>query len=296
MLRSLFAAISGMRGQQTKLDVIGNNIANVNTTGFKGGRVKFQDMLSQTIRSASAPMGGRAGTNPSQVGLGMTVAGIDTIHTQGSLMATGRVTDLAIQGGGFFVLSDGVSNLYSRDGAFSLSLSNDLFSSSSGLRVMGYMAENGAINAQGVPKPLNIPIGEKVLTMPTTGIELTGNLSDAAGLAATHEAYVTVFDSKGAPHELNIVFTKERTITMRVKEVSMTRMAGTRLSTVSSTSNRILSTTSTGDVAPPICKSICGIGNTLFPPSLPQMLVSRIETTSKQWLLWALLIYRFYSL
>lgn len=213
MLRSLFAAISGMRSQQTKLDVIGNNIANVSTTGFKGSRVKFQDMLSQTIRSASAPMGGRAGTNPSQVGLGMTVAGIDTIHTQGSLQATGRTTDLAIQGSGFFLVNDGRRNLYTRDGAFSLSLTNDLVNSSSGLKVMGWMADSsGAINTQDLLQPISIPLGEKVMTQATGSVVLTGNLSSGVAIASSeHTTYVTVYDSKGAPHELAVEFEKHAT-------------------------------------------------------------------------------------
>jgi len=198
-----------MRSQQTKLDVTGNNIANVSTTGFKGSRVKFQDMLSQTIRSASAPMGGRAGTNPSQVGLGMTVAGIDTIHTQGSLQATGRTTDLAIQGGGFFVVSDGFRNMYTRDGSFSLSLSNELVNSSTGLRVMGWMADDdGSISTQSPMQAINIPIGEKVMTKSTENVVMTGNLSSGAGIGTDHVTYVSVYDSKGAPHDATITYTK----------------------------------------------------------------------------------------
>lgn len=142
MLRSLYSAISGMRSKQTKLDVIANNIANVNTTGFKTGRVRFHDMLSQTIRGGTAPTGtglaARAGTNPSQVGLGVAVGAIDTSHTQGALQTTGRVTDLAIQGGGYFVLRDGNRNLFARDGAFSLSTDRTLVSSATGFAVMGW--------------------------------------------------------------------------------------------------------------------------------------------------------------
>lgn len=209
MLRSLYAAISGMRSQQTKLDVIGNNISNVNTTAFKGSRVKFQDMLSQTIKDASAPMGSKAGTNPSQVGLGMTVAGIDTIHTQGALQATGRTTDLAIQGSGFFVLSDGARSMFTRDGAFSLSLSNELVSASTGFKLQGWMADaSGNISTTGVPGGLKIPIGEQVLTQATTRVEFSGNLSNAAQAGDTHRNFITVFDSKGDAHELTVTFTK----------------------------------------------------------------------------------------
>lgn len=105
MLRSLYSGVSGMRGFQLKLDVIGNNIANVNTVGFKGGRVMFQDILSQQIAGVTAPEeGARGGVNPKQVGLGVTLSAIDTIHTPGSGMTTNVTTDLRIDGDGFFAV------------------------------------------------------------------------------------------------------------------------------------------------------------------------------------------------
>src|SRR5437762_12131435 len=115
MMRSMFAAISGLKNHQTMMDVVGNNIANVNTTGFKQSRVSFQDILSQTVRGASGPQGGRGGVNPEQVGLGVLISGVDTIQTQGTLQSTGKLTDMAIQGDGFFALSDGKQQFYSRE-------------------------------------------------------------------------------------------------------------------------------------------------------------------------------------
>ena len=107
MLRSMYSGISGMRGFQTKLDVIGNNIANVNTSGFKKGRLTFQDMMSQTTRGAQGADGNnRGGINPMQVGLGSQVGSIDNIHTQGFLQSTGRPLDIAIEGEGMFVVGD----------------------------------------------------------------------------------------------------------------------------------------------------------------------------------------------
>ncbi len=126
MLRSMYSGIGAMRNFQTKLDVIGNNIANVNTYGFKKGRTIFKDLMSQTISGASGPNAGRGGTNPKQVGLGSQLAAIDTVHTQGSLQTTGRVLDLAISGDGFFILgelnSSGqlVNPLFTRAGNFYL--------------------------------------------------------------------------------------------------------------------------------------------------------------------------------
>jgi flagellar hook protein FlgE len=154
MLRSLFSGVSGMKNQQVKMDVIGNNIANVGTTAFKSGRVRFQDILSQTIRGASSPVGdgtedGRGGVNPRQVGLGMQVAGIDTITNQGSPQPTGRPLDCAIDGEGYFILSsDGTEDniLYTRDGSFNFDGEFRIVNSD-GLRLMGYEAVNGAVPA-----------------------------------------------------------------------------------------------------------------------------------------------------
>ncbi|MFB1049568.1 flagellar basal body rod protein FlgG [Paraliobacillus sp. JSM ZJ581] len=108
MLRSMYAGISGMRGFQTKLDVVGNNIANVNTSGFKKGRVTFQDMMSQTMSGAQAPTTIRGGINPSQVGLGSQVGSIDNIQTQGNRQTTNRTLDMALEGDGMFVLGRGL--------------------------------------------------------------------------------------------------------------------------------------------------------------------------------------------
>lgn len=123
MLRSLYSGISGMRGFQTKLDVIGNNIANVNTVGFKASRVMFQDVLSQTVAGATTPQDGeRGGQNPQQVGLGSVVSAIDTIHTEGSPQTTGLASDLYINGNGYFAVQDGADGavLLTRAGNFTI--------------------------------------------------------------------------------------------------------------------------------------------------------------------------------
>lgn len=145
MIRSLYAGVSGMRTNQTKMDVLGNNIANVNTTGFKSGRVRFQDMLSQTFTSAQSPNAGSlGGVNAQQVGLGVKVGAIDTIMTDGALQPTNRDLDLAVEGNGFFMVSDGASmNFYTRDGAFYRDYEGNLVNAG-GYRVQGYVpAEYG---------------------------------------------------------------------------------------------------------------------------------------------------------
>ena len=106
MMRSLYSGVSGLKNHQTRMDVIGHNVANVNTYGYKTQRVTFQDMLSQTISGAARPEENRGGVNPKQVGLGMNVASIDRIFTQGSFQTTGNQTDVAISGDGFFVVAD----------------------------------------------------------------------------------------------------------------------------------------------------------------------------------------------
>ncbi|CAI9390931.1 flagellar basal body rod protein FlgG [Niallia sp. Sow4_A1] len=122
MLRSLYSGISGMKNFQTKLDVTGNNIANVNTYGFKKGRVTFSDLISQTTASATAPSATTGGINAKQVGLGAQIASVDTLHTQGSMQTTGRILDLAISGDGYFVLRSpgSTTDYYTRAGNFYL--------------------------------------------------------------------------------------------------------------------------------------------------------------------------------
>ena len=147
MLRSLFSGVSGMKSNQVKMDTIGNNIANVNTTAYKSGRVRFQDLFSQTIQNAQSPSStGTGGVNAKQVGLGVQVAGVDTIMTDGGLQTTGRSLDLAIEGSGFFVVSDdssGTTKRYTRDGVFFTDYEGNLVNSG-GLRVMGYEPVSGA--------------------------------------------------------------------------------------------------------------------------------------------------------
>ncbi len=139
MLRSMYSGVSGMRGFQTKLDVIGNNIANVNTVGFKKSRVMFQDILSQNI-SGATQAGTSGGLNPRQIGLGSNTASIDTVHSPGSPMTTNLTSDLAIEGDGFFVVSpDGGETKYltragnfTRDGDGNLVNAQGMFVLSSG--------------------------------------------------------------------------------------------------------------------------------------------------------------------
>ncbi len=137
MLRSMFSGVSGLRNHQTKMDVIGNNIANVNTVGYKASRVTFQDIYSQDIRAASGPTGNLGGTNPMQIGLGMTLNSIDVMHTRAAAEYTGAPLDLSIAGDGFFAVSDGNETFFTRAGNFNTDRDNNLVNSS-GLLVQGW--------------------------------------------------------------------------------------------------------------------------------------------------------------
>ncbi|MGM0750435.1 MAG: flagellar basal body rod protein FlgG [Bacillota bacterium] len=141
MLRSMYSGISGMKNFQTKLDVIGNNIANVNTYGYKKGRVTFQDIVSQQISGASASSANKGGINPKQVGLGSQISSIDTIDTQGSLQTTARPLDLSISGDGLFMVQEGTTNLFTRAG--NMYLDNDgTLVNSNGYKLQGKQPDN----------------------------------------------------------------------------------------------------------------------------------------------------------
>jgi flagellar hook protein FlgE len=223
MMRSLYAGVSGLQNHQVRMDVVGNNIANVNTVGFKKGRVNFQDLISQGLDGAASPNDEIGGVNPKQVGLGMNVATIDTIHTQGSLQTTGVKTDLAIQGNGFFVLDGGTNQFYSRAGAFGLDQDGRLVNPANGLKVKGWGAETiGAetvVNTASELQDLIVPIGSKDSANPTTEVFLACNLdkrTDIVAAGATpKEAFdgtwtttFDVYDSFGDVHNLRIDFTR----------------------------------------------------------------------------------------
>jgi flagellar hook protein FlgE len=205
----MFSAISGLRGHQIMMDVIGNNIANVNTVGFKSGRVNFQDILSQTLHGATAPQGGLGSINPAQIGLGMTVAGIDVLQTQGNLQSTGKTTDMAIQGDGFFVESDGAGTYYTRDGAFDIALDGSLANPASGMKVQGWQADAaGKIDITQPISNLVIPIGQRTTALATSNVTLSGNLDAGAAVGTSVPTTMTVVDSLGIAHSVKVTFTK----------------------------------------------------------------------------------------
>ena len=140
MMRSLYSGITGLRSNQTRMDVIGNNIANVNTVGYKSSRVVFQDIYSQTVKASSAPTTNNGGTNPQQIGLGTSIAAIDVLHTTNGSQYTGNTMDLSIEGDGYFVVSDVGGTYYTRAGNFYTNEDNYMVTAN-GSFVKGYRVD-----------------------------------------------------------------------------------------------------------------------------------------------------------
>lgn len=244
MMRSMYSAVSSLRAHQFRMDVIGNNIANVNTLGFKGSRATFKDIFSQTIRGGSSPQGSRGGTNPMQVGLGIDVSTVDTFHIQGTPESTGNPTDVMINGNGFFVVSDdatGLNKYYTRAGNFNVDEAGNLVTAE-GLRVQGYQYDS-----EGKPTATlaGIKIDKSTVVPPkkTSAIELAGNIdskttvrptgvpntasapangvyvetpagsgkyviNDTYKSSVARETTMAVYDSLGTPHQIKLAFIK----------------------------------------------------------------------------------------
>ena len=140
MIKSLFNGLSGVKGHQIYMDALGSNIANINTVGYKTAQVTFSEALNLTLRHGNAPTEARGGLNPIQIGLGTRIGAIKTSFTQGGIQETGNVTDLAIVGNGFFVINDGIKNLYSRAGNFHFDKDSALVNNQ-GFKVQGKPAD-----------------------------------------------------------------------------------------------------------------------------------------------------------
>ncbi|KIL44892.1 flagellar hook protein FlgE [Jeotgalibacillus soli] len=200
MIRSMYSGIAGLKNFQTKLDVIGNNIANVNTYGFKKGRVTFKEAMTQTIQGASAAQEGRGGTNPLQIGLGSTTATIDSVQTQASLQTTGRSLDLSINGDGFFVVQGpGGQNFYTRGGNFYLDQGGQMVTGE-GYRVQQF--QNGVVN------DVVINSGAVMPAQQTENITFSGNLSSSVSYSAdnpyTYTQQMKIVDDAGEEHVFQI--------------------------------------------------------------------------------------------
>ncbi len=210
MLRSMFAAISGLRNHQTMMDVVGNNIANINTTGFKGSNVVFSEVLSQTLRGAGAASVNSGGSNPTQVGLGSRISAITSSFSQGALQRTNRSTDFAIQGDGFFGIDQGGEKLYTRAGSFSVDGLGRLVTQDGGL-VQGWQSKAGTVTTTGPVGPIVIPVGDLIPPVRTGNISIGGNLPSDAAVGTEVTSAADVFDGQGSSTSLRFEFTKTAT-------------------------------------------------------------------------------------
>jgi len=213
MLRSLYSGISGLNAHQRMIDVTGNNIANVNTTGYKSSQVQFNDTMSQMLGAGGSPQNGMAGTNPAQVGLGVRVGGITANFSQGSAQTTGKSGDMMIQGDGFFITRSGNENLYTRAGSFFFD-ANGVLATATGEPVQGWTADaNGVVNSGVQPSDIKMPLGSTIPPKASTAITLKGNLTSdyPANELATSDVVtipVKVFDDKGATRTITATFTR----------------------------------------------------------------------------------------
>jgi len=189
---ALFNGVSGLSTISEALNVIGDNLANVNTPGFKASTALFETVFSQTLSGATVPTGNLLGTNPIQVGLGVTLATISRNFTQGSLSNTGNLSDLAIQGNGFFILSDGVGVAFTRDGSFALAVNGTLVDPATGLRVQGWQAVDGVVTSTGAVGDIIVPLGSSIV-QETSNALFSGNFDAAGDIATTG----TITDSAG---------------------------------------------------------------------------------------------------
>lgn len=208
MLRSLFSGISGLESFQTDLDVVGNNIANVDTVGFKASRVLFADLFYQMLKGASAPTPTQGGTNPSEVGLGTSVGDIYVDTSQGNLEQTGVQTDMAIQGSGYFLVQSPSGVSYTRNGHFSFDANGNLVNAQ-GDRVLGWMANNGTLPATDAAHltPIQIPITTTTPATATTSAVLGGNLNATTTSGGTYSVGLSLIDSLGNTQPVTITFT-----------------------------------------------------------------------------------------
>lgn len=194
MMRSLFSGVSGLKSHQVRMDIIGNNIANVNTVGYKSSKMSFSEIYSQTVRGAGASAGGIGGTNPQQIGLGVTVGSIDVNHSKGSIQRTDSATDIMVDGNGFFVLSNDVNaqnRFFTRAGNFSLDN-------------LGFLVAPNGFKVLGTDgKPVQINKSDSKGATASTKMQLSGNINTSD---PSYTTTLKVYDSLGSTHTVSVNF------------------------------------------------------------------------------------------
>jgi flagellar hook protein FlgE len=213
----MYSGVSGLKANMTEMDAISNNIANINTTGYKSSSVNFEEMFTETLKAAGSPQaGGTGGTDPEQVGLGVSVASVSVDQTSGSEEQTGVSTDVDIQGSGYLMETDGSSKFYTRDGTLKCDSDGNLVSASSGMKVLGWMADptTGAIDNTAVvssASTISLPLGQLAVAKQTSNVTYGGNLDSTTTAGAATTASVQVYDSLGNAHSVDLTLTKSAT-------------------------------------------------------------------------------------
>jgi flagellar hook protein FlgE len=227
-MSALDTGVSGMLAEQIRIDAVGNNIANSSTAGYKSSDVLFADALYQMIQPATAPSGQTGGTDPTAVGQGVVVAGTNSNFGQGSLMATGRTTDVAIDGEGFLAVTDGSNIYYTRNGSLGMDADGNLVNLATGMRVIalpppgaaaatpappagGAAATQAATGAVTPADTLRIPLGQGSIARATAQVGLGGNLDSRAAPGTNYPVTASVYDSLGAAHSVTLTFTRSAT-------------------------------------------------------------------------------------
>ncbi len=187
---AFFTGLSGLIANARRLDVIGNNIANVNTTAFKSNRTSFMPNFSRNLSLGSAPTATTGGTNPAQIGTGVGIGATQRNFNNGAIGATGVSTDVAIEGDGFFIVEAGSSRYYTRDGEFLRSPTNDLVTKT-GAKLVGYGVDDTFNIVSGTLKPINIPVGTLTLAEATRNVIFNGNLNAAGAVGTTGSVHAS---------------------------------------------------------------------------------------------------------
>jgi flagellar hook protein FlgE len=199
MFPAYSVALSALKADSTAIDVVGNDLANLNTTGYKSTELEFEDLMSQSMGE---------GQNSAQIGMGIGQVGTVSNFSQGAITSTGGATDAAIQGDGFFVVQNSANQtLYTRDGSFQVNSAGTL-TTATGEAVQGWAAANGVVNPNGPTGNLTLPLGTVIPAVATQNMGITVNLNSATATNGTFTAPVQVFDSEGTAHTLSVTFTE----------------------------------------------------------------------------------------
>jgi flagellar hook protein FlgE len=190
------------------LDTTGNNIANVNTVGFKSSAVQFQDTLSQLTKGAAGPQAQQGGANPAQIGLGVQVSAITTNFSQGSAQSTGKATDLMISGNGFFAVENGAETLYTRNGALDFD-SQGRMVTAGGNFVQGWTAADGAVDESTPVGRITLPTQTVAPAVATTTATINGNLPSDAAVGTELTRDIPIYDANGVKTNLPLKFTRD---------------------------------------------------------------------------------------